>query len=54
MNLDGKWIRPAMEIGNAAAEFEKSFVMKGSVRTAELILTAVGVHEARLNGFLII
>lgn len=58
MNWWAKWIIPVREYGDVAPVFQKEFScstwMKcqsaGTVRSAKLIVTALGVYEVTLNG----
>ena len=44
------WIKPAVDTGDIAPVFGKSFTLSGEIREATLSLTALGVYEAELNG----
>ena len=40
---EAKWIRPKKDPGNAAPQFEKSFIIDQPVRKAVLQITGVGI-----------
>ena len=50
MNWNPTWICPANDLGDPAAVFGTSFVFEKKITHANLIITAMGVYEARLNG----
>lgn len=50
MEWNAKWIKPAADTGDAAPVFAKGFTLTGTVRKAQLFITALGVYEAQLNG----
>lgn len=50
MNWNPTWICPANDLGDPAAVFGTSFTPKGTVTKGALIITALGVYEATLNG----
>ena len=50
MHLIGKWIRSAMDMGDVAPVFQKTWDLDQKVVKAELLLTSLGVYEAVLNG----
>lgn len=50
MTLNAKWIKPGFKSGNAAPIFKKDFSLSGEVKSATLMITAMGVYEAALNG----
>lgn len=45
-----KWIGVGEGYGDICPEFGKTFVIKSRVVKAELVVTAIGVYEAHLNG----
>lgn len=45
-----KWLRPEEELQDVCPEFRKEFVVHKKVKEAKLILTALGVYEASMNG----
>lgn len=50
MDWIANWIRPASEPEAAAVVFSKEFFVKKEIAHAELVVTALGVYEAKLNG----
>lgn len=50
MKWIANWIKPAIDTGDAAPVYGKSFPLSGEIREARLSLTALGVYEAELNG----
>lgn len=46
---EAKWIRPKKDPGNAAPQFEKSFIIDQPVRKAVLQITGVGIYRAEIN-----
>lgn len=45
-----KWIRPATDMGDVVPVFRKSWQGSTEIEKAELLVTALGVYEAYLNG----
>lgn len=50
MEWNAKWVKPAADTGDAAPVFTRHFTLAGTVRKAQLSITALGVYEAQLNG----
>lgn len=50
MDFKAKWITPPQEMGDVCPVFQKVWAMSDSVKKAELLVTALGVYEAKLNG----
>lgn len=50
MNYNGKWIRPTHDVINVCPVFQKKWSADQVVVKAELLLTAMGIYEAKLNG----
>ncbi len=50
MEWNAKWIKPAVDTGDAAPVYGKKFGLSGNVKEAKLYITALGVYEAELNG----
>ncbi|MBE5893529.1 MAG: alfa-L-rhamnosidase [Lachnospiraceae bacterium] len=50
MNRNAKWIKPAADMGDAAPTFSKTFHVQGTIEKATLLITALGVYDAYLNG----
>ena len=50
MVFEGKWIQASTSTGDVCPVFRKDWFATDSVRKAELIITALGVYEAVLNG----
>jgi len=50
MNRNAKWIKPAANMGDAAPTFSKTFHIQGTIEKATLLITALGVYDAYLNG----
>lgn len=50
MNLKAKWIVPAEDPGDICPVFSKSFQTTPGIKRASLLITAMGVYEAVLNG----
>ena len=50
MKLDAKWIKPSAETGSVCPVFKKNTEIGEEVKYAELIITARGVYEAKING----
>lgn len=50
MEFLAKWIRPQEEMGDVAPVFRKQWTVKKKIKTAKLVITALGVYEARING----
>ena len=44
------WIKPAIEMGEIVPMYQKNFCFKKTVSRATLLITALGVYEASLNG----
>lgn len=49
MEWKAKWIKPCQDMGDVCPVFVKDFDAKAAVK-AELVITAMGVYEAQLNG----
>lgn len=49
MEIQGKWIQTAENLGDVCPVFRKCWTEKKEVKEAVLYLTAYGVYEARLN-----
>jgi len=50
MMYQGKWIRATHELGDVCPVFQKKWSADQKVVKAELLLTALGIYEAKLNG----
>lgn len=50
MNLKAKWIVPAEDPGDICPEFSKSFQTTPGIKRASLLISAMGVYEALLDG----
>lgn len=50
MKWNAKWIKPAADTGDVVPVYGKTFTLSGKVKEATLLITALGVYEARLNG----
>lgn len=50
VEIDAKWVAPAVDLGGVAPLYQKSFCLDKPVERALLRVTAMGVYEARLNG----
>lgn len=50
MNWNAKWIKPQRAMGDVCPVFQKDFTVTGTVREAKLLITALGVYEAAING----
>ena len=51
MNMNNsQWITTARDLGNVCPVFSKNFQTDKTVASAELMITALGVYEAKLNG----
>lgn len=50
MDFQAEWITTAEDMGDICPVFRKKWIAAGPVREAKLILTALGVYEAVLNG----
>lgn len=50
MEFKGKWIKPNVEIGSVCPIFKRDVRISEKVKYAELIITARGVYEAKING----
>ena len=50
VHLNAKWIKAAGKQKDVCPEFTKSFSCDGTVRSATLRITALGVYEALING----
>lgn len=50
MEFQAEWIQPSKDMGSVCPVFKKEWMSDKKVERAELILTALGVYEAELNG----
>lgn len=50
MEWCAKWLKPAKDLGDVPPVYQKQFDLSGPVEKATLLLTALGVYEAELNG----
>ena len=50
MNWQAKWIKPVRPMGDVASVFERDFNINKIIKDAKLIITALGIYEAKLNG----
>ena len=50
MEFQAKWIRPKTDLGDICPVFRREWKSDGKIEKAELLITAVGVYETRLNG----
>lgn len=50
MNLQSKWICPAEDMGEICPIFTKNFGAAKPLKSATLLITAIGVYEAEING----
>lgn len=50
MEFQAEWIQPSKDMGSVCPVFKKEWMSDKKVEKAELILTALGVYEAELNG----
>lgn len=50
MEFQAKWIRPKTDPGDICPVFRREWKSDGKIEKAELLITAVGVYETRLNG----
>ena len=50
MEFKAKWIKPVNDMGDVCPLFIKSFTTRGKIKEAKLLVTALGVYEATLNG----
>ncbi len=50
MEWQAKWIAPATDLGDVCPVFLKNFPARDKIKKAELLITAMGVYEARMNG----
>lgn len=50
MNWQAKWIKPVRPMGDVASVFERDFDINKIIKDAKLIITALGIYEAKLNG----
>ena len=50
MRVQAKWICPGVDMGDVCPVFRKEWEYRGNIEKAELLVTADGVYEARLNG----
>lgn len=50
MEWKATWIRSSVEMSEVCPVYCKDFAIKGAVKTAKLLITALGVYEAELNG----
>lgn len=50
MEWKAKWIKPSLEMENVCPVFSKKFAIHKVIKEAKLLITALGVYEAELNG----
>ncbi len=50
MIKESAWITPCTGIDDGAAEFVKHISVKGDIKKAALVVTAIGVYDAYING----
>lgn len=50
MEFQAKWICPQQDMGDVCPVFRRRWMTQREVASAQLVVTAVGVYEARLNG----
>lgn len=50
MKFKAKWIRPQNDLGAVVPVFKKEWNTGKKVRQAKLVITALGVYEAKING----
>jgi alpha-L-rhamnosidase len=50
MKWQAKWIKPQVEMDDICPLFAKNFSSASKVKNAKLLITALGVYEATLNG----
>ena len=50
MDFHANWIQPSEDMGSICPVFKREWQSEKKVERAELILTALGVYEAELNG----
>lgn len=50
MDFEAKWIKPASDMGDVCPGFRKNWKQEQRPVKAELLITALGIYEARLNG----
>ena len=50
MEFQAKWIRPKTDPGDICPVFRREWKSDGKIEKVELLITAVGVYETRLNG----
>lgn len=49
MEWKANWLKPGCDMGDVVPLFHRAFTLEGSVKTAVLHITALGVYEASLN-----
>ena len=47
---NAQWIKQKKDCGEAGLTFQKSFDLRGEVKSAEIEITALGVYQLELNG----
>ena len=50
MDWQAKWIKPIRNMGDVVPVFAKEFSIHKKVKTARLLVTAMGIYEAKING----
>ncbi|MDP4152859.1 MAG: family 78 glycoside hydrolase catalytic domain [Bacillota bacterium] len=50
MKWQAKWIRPSVDFGKVNPVYRKKLNIKGKLSGAELVITAMGVYEAAIDG----
>ena len=50
MEFTGKWIKPTQNLGEVCPVFRKTFIDERKTIKAELLITAIGNYEAKING----
>lgn len=50
MEWIGKWLKSAQDMGDVVPAFSKEFSLSGKLDRARLVITALGVYEAQING----
>ncbi|NLA76222.1 MAG: family 78 glycoside hydrolase catalytic domain, partial [Clostridiales bacterium] len=48
--FSAEWIKSARDIGDVCPVFFRDFTLKGEVKSAVLMISALGVYEAKING----
>ena len=50
MDFSAKWIRPRQDMGDVAPVFRRTWAAGKEITSAKLLITALGVYEAVMNG----